>query len=95
MVRMNVLTGGQLGHRALLALFLALEADFFVLTTGSNWSRLLDELRLNVVNPSKRLAGGGACRIGSSSRGNSSSSGSGEELCTYMLDLMQSRNGDF
>jgi hypothetical protein len=33
-------------------LLVALEANYFVLTTASNWSRLMNELRKNVLDPS-------------------------------------------
>jgi hypothetical protein len=29
----------------------AMEANDFVLTTGSNWSRLMNEIRINILNP--------------------------------------------
>ena len=35
---------------SLIALALSLEANYFIGTTGSNWSRLLNELRLNRVH---------------------------------------------
>ena len=38
------------GRKALVALLLAMEAQYYVLTTGSNWSRLMDELRQAVVD---------------------------------------------
>lgn len=96
MMKMNILTGGRLGYNSLLALLIALEADMYVLTTASNWSRLINELRLNVVEPSLswrrqqqqpgRIGGreGGAqCGL---SRGHD---GGGHR--TFMLDLRQSR----
>ena len=43
-------TKGRAGLVALGSLLVALEADNFVLTTGSNWSRLINELRKNVVD---------------------------------------------
>jgi len=42
---------GKPGTLALASLLVAMEASDFVLTTASNWSRLLNELRLNVVDP--------------------------------------------
>lgn len=42
---------GRPGLVALASLLVAMEANDFVLTTASNWSRLINELRLNVVNP--------------------------------------------
>ena len=40
---------GASGRHSLVSLFLALEADYYVLTIGSNWSRLIDEIRLGVI----------------------------------------------
>lgn len=42
---------GRAGLVALASLLLSIEADDYVLTTGSNWSRLMNELRKNVLNP--------------------------------------------
>lgn len=42
---------GRAGLESLAALLIAMEANRYVLTTGSNWSRLINELRKNVVNP--------------------------------------------
>ena len=42
--------GGELGGHSFVALLLAMEARHYVLTTGSNWSRLIDELRTNVLD---------------------------------------------
>jgi hypothetical protein len=42
---------GKPGLWALGSVLVALEANYFVLTTTSNWSRLMDELRKNVVDP--------------------------------------------
>ena len=36
---------------ALASLLVALESNYFVLTTKSNWSRLMNELRKNVIDP--------------------------------------------
>ena len=44
-------TKGRAGLMALASLLVALEADYFVLTTGSNWSRLMNQLRQKVVDP--------------------------------------------
>lgn len=41
---------GASGKISLVELLLAMEAKYFVLTTGSNWSRLMNELRTNVVD---------------------------------------------
>ena len=43
-------TKGRAGLLALGSLIVALEADDFVLTTSSNWSRLMDYLRRNVID---------------------------------------------
>jgi hypothetical protein len=42
---------GRDGLESMAALLIALEANKFVLTLASNWSRLINELRKNVVNP--------------------------------------------
>lgn len=42
---------GLLGTQNLASLVIAMEANDFVLTTSSNWSRLMDELRRNVIDP--------------------------------------------
>jgi hypothetical protein len=42
---------GRPGLVALGSLLVAMQANNFVLTTASNWSRLMNELRLNIVNP--------------------------------------------
>eukprot|EP01039_Chlorochromonas_danica_P000593 gene593-639_t len=41
---------GASGKASMIALLLSLEARYFVLTSGSNWSRLINELRTNVVD---------------------------------------------
>ena len=43
-------TKGRAGLISLGSLLLAMEADDFVLTTASNWSRLMNELRKNVLD---------------------------------------------
>lgn len=52
-----IATSASVGHRngpngknALIALLLAMEAKYYILTTGSNWSRIMNELRTNVVD---------------------------------------------
>jgi hypothetical protein len=45
-------TKGESGLWALGSLLVAMEANYFVLATKSNWSRLMNELRKNVVDPS-------------------------------------------
>lgn len=51
----NALTAHDLGGRpgliALGSLLVSMEANDFVLTTKSNWSRLMNELRKNVLDP--------------------------------------------
>ena len=44
-------TKGRAGLVNLASLLVALEANYFVLTTGSNWSRLMNELRKNILDP--------------------------------------------
>jgi hypothetical protein len=44
-------TKGRAGLVALGSLLVALEANDFVLTTKSNWSRLMNELRKNILDP--------------------------------------------
>jgi hypothetical protein len=41
----------QMGLMALGSLLVAMEANDFVLTTASNWSRMMNEIRKNVVDP--------------------------------------------
>ena len=50
---------GRAGLVALGSLLVAMEAKDFVLTTASGWSRLMDELRRNVVDP--QCSGGNNC----------------------------------
>ena len=50
-LNMHYDTGGKSGFVALASILVAMEANYFVLTTASNWSRLINELRINVVNP--------------------------------------------
>jgi hypothetical protein len=45
-----VATKGQFGLVALGSLLVAMEANDFVLTTASNWSRMMNELRKNVID---------------------------------------------
>jgi hypothetical protein len=42
---------GVTGLWSLGSLLVAMEANDYVLTTSSNWSRLMNELRKNIVNP--------------------------------------------
>lgn len=49
--RMSKRLGGSPGLVALASLLVALEANDFVLTTASNWSRLMNELRKNILQP--------------------------------------------
>jgi hypothetical protein len=44
-------TKGRSGLVALGSLLVALEANYFVLTTASNWSRLMNELRQAIIDP--------------------------------------------
>ena len=41
---------GETGLASMISLLIALESKYYVLTTGSNWSRLIDELRRVVVD---------------------------------------------
>jgi hypothetical protein len=50
-VRLAEQLGGRPGLVALASLLVALQADDYVLTTKSNWSRLINELRKNVLDP--------------------------------------------
>jgi len=45
-------TEGKAGFWALASLVVSMEANYYVLTTTSNWSRLMNELRKNMVDPS-------------------------------------------
>jgi len=49
--KMTKRLGGRPGLVALGSLLVSLEANDFVLTTKSNWSRLINELRKNIVHP--------------------------------------------
>lgn len=44
-------TKGRAGLWALGSLLVAMQANYYVLTTKSNWSRLMNELRKNVIDP--------------------------------------------
>lgn len=44
-------TKGRAGLMGMGSLLLAMEAKRFVLTTKSNWSRIMDHLRTNIINP--------------------------------------------
>jgi len=47
---MAEVTKGRFGLECLASLVIAMEAKFFVLTTGSNFSRLINEIRTNVID---------------------------------------------
>ena len=49
--KMSRTLNGKPGLWALGSLLVAMEANTFVLTLSSNWSRMMDELRRNVLNP--------------------------------------------
>jgi hypothetical protein len=49
--KMSKAVGGRAGLVALGSLLVAMEANDFVLTTASNWSRLMNELRKSIINP--------------------------------------------
>jgi len=42
---------GRTGLESLAALLISMQANRYVLTTGSNWSRLINELRKSIVDP--------------------------------------------
>ena len=42
---------GRPGLLALGSLLVAMEANDFVLTTSSNWSRLMNEIRISIIDP--------------------------------------------
>ena len=44
-------SNGRFGTASLASLAIAMESNEFVLVTGSNWSRLMDELRQSVIDP--------------------------------------------
>lgn len=44
-------SGGKAGLESLGALLISMQANRYVLSTGSNWSRLINELRKNIVDP--------------------------------------------
>jgi hypothetical protein len=50
-VRMSERLHGRPGLVALASLLVAVQANDYVLTTKSNWSRLMNELRKNIVDP--------------------------------------------
>ena len=41
---------GIQGKTSIVSLLLALEANYYVLATASSWSRVINELRTNVIN---------------------------------------------
>jgi len=43
-------TGGVQGKASIIALLFALESKYYVLTSGSNWSRIIDELRRTTID---------------------------------------------
>lgn len=44
-------TKGRAGLMALASMLVALEADYFVLTTASNWSRIINQIRQQWIDP--------------------------------------------
>ncbi|CAB9518479.1 expressed unknown protein [Seminavis robusta] len=48
---MAKMASSKAGLSSLGALLLSMEANYYVLTTKSNWSRLINELRKNVIDP--------------------------------------------
>jgi hypothetical protein len=81
----------SLGRHSLIALLIAMEAKHYVLTTGSNWSRLINELRLAILEAK--------CKESSDSGSGSGSDRSSEEAtrspCTTMIDLMKGDSIDW
>jgi hypothetical protein len=49
--KMSALLEGKPGLKALGSLLVCMEANDFVLTTASNWSRLMNELRTSILDP--------------------------------------------
>jgi hypothetical protein len=49
--KMSAQLNGRTGLVALGSLLVAMEANDFILTTASNWSRLFNELRKSILNP--------------------------------------------
>ena len=49
--KMSKAVNGRAGLIALGSLLVAMEANDFVLTTASNWSRMINELRLSIIDP--------------------------------------------
>eukprot|EP00397_Hematodinium_sp_SG-2012_P043221 GEMP01048002.1.p1 GENE.GEMP01048002.1~~GEMP01048002.1.p1 ORF type:complete len:285 (+),score=57.85 GEMP01048002.1:405-1259(+) len=50
-VKSAIASHGMAGSASLASVLIAMESQYYVLTTGSNWSRLINELRTNVVDP--------------------------------------------
>ena len=44
-------SSGKAGLQSLGALLISMQANRYVLSTGSNWSRLINELRKNIIDP--------------------------------------------
>ena len=72
-----------LGRHSLISLLIAMEARHYIITTGSNWSRLIDELRTNVLNAK--------CEIEKSAI----DSRIGDSYCTTVMDLMKGDSPDW
>ena len=90
---------GHVGILALGSLLVSMEANHFVLTSASNWSRLINELRRNIIRPrcSNNDDEGGVVDINSSSNNNSSGTTTADDDydyydCTSAIDL---RKADF
>ena len=49
--KMSKFLKGKAGLKALGSLLVCLEATDYILTTSSNWSRLINELRISILNP--------------------------------------------
>lgn len=50
MEQMGKSSNGKFGRISLINLLIALEAKYYIITTGSNWSRLINELRKNIID---------------------------------------------
>ena len=49
--KMSKLLKGKAGLLALSSILVCMEANDYILTTSSNWSRIINEIRLSIINP--------------------------------------------
>ena len=88
-----IFSGGMAGVHSLIALLLALEARFFVLGSQSNWSRLINELRLAFAEPAARRTWCGGRQLPSAGAGDSAAAASTHARqhhsvgCTEVVDV--------